>query len=116
MSNEKCAGDEGICNAVVMQSVQARFRQRSRGARNAQDGHQNLQRAVSRGGESMKGHGAAHLQQGGAKTEARQHLARRLALRVERAAGGIRAVRNVAGNSEVGGNTVYAARRCCGYY
>ena len=65
---------------------------------------------------AMKGHGAAHLQQGGAKTEARQHLARRLALRVERAAGGTRAVRNVAGNSEVGGNTVYAARRCCGYY
>ena len=52
---------------------------------------------------AMKGHGAAHLQQGGAKTEARQHVARRLALRVERAAGGIRAARNVAGNSEVGG-------------
>ena len=51
----------------------------------------------------MKGHGAAHLQQGGAKTEARQHVARRLALRVERATGGIRAARNVAGNSEVGG-------------
>ena len=53
---------------------------------------------------AMKGHaGAAHLQQGGAKTEARQHVARRLTLRVARAAGGIRAARNVAGNSEVGG-------------
>ena len=51
----------------------------------------------------MKGHGAAHLQQGGAKTEARQHVARRLTLRVARAVGGIRAARNVAGNSEVGG-------------